>query len=159
MEARHWITHYWDMFDHLQNIPDKAGPDMARLAQHFLNPQKGSWDIFVALATLQLNKCHLAPASGLIRNIGLDAGANFQSAESLSFNRNVCEAADGNAIAWLDDIHPQDAFVKKLSEYILQLHGVAQSNVSDVREGFCLSALKAWLRWLILKLLKRFHAK
>ena len=113
-----YLSRYWELFDGLKNVPDVAGDDLAVMARACSQGKLETWDIQVAISTLWLEKVHLLPTRGLIRNIGLESGVHGGRDSSDVHNVNLYNEDLPESIVWLDEVEPGSYYIKKMKQFV-----------------------------------------
>lgn len=114
-EIRPYLSRWRELFDGLENVPDVAGRDIGPMARRHAQARSPSWDVQVAISALWLEKLHLLPTKGLVRNIGLGGGTHggAPARAQRRKNRNICRHSLHD-IVWLKDVGLDKDYAERL---------------------------------------------
>lgn len=116
------LSRWRELFDGLGSVPDIAGRDLGPRARTHALAESPSWDVQMAISALWLDKVHLLPTRGLVRNTGVGSGVHKQSRAGRQdaqarHNRNVCPHSLENVV-WLDDLELNEDYAERLKQFV-----------------------------------------
>jgi len=129
-----YLSRYWELYDGLSNVPDIAGHDLSKMAQDCAEGRLESWAIKIAISTLWLDRIHLLPTRGLVRNIGHDGsgthGAVLEHNKSLP-KKNIYEHSL-DKIVWLENLEVNKDYAEKLKQFVRSCGSSSENRFLDM---------------------------
>jgi hypothetical protein len=125
-----YLERFAELFDGLVNVPDLAGSDVQLVVRAIREGRLDSdWDYRVLIASLWLEKIHLLPVRGLIRNIGLDHSGVHGSIRGvirdwIVHNRNVVKHLPPGLV-WPANVQCDSNYMTQLREFLIQSKSIS----------------------------------